>query len=91
MSRTRGRREVIEFLKPQLQSAAVESTFNWYWLVDGLHAADDPIDLANPVKIEQYSGMKHADDKPRCVFPGGVAALDAQGNGSRKHSSDFVQ
>ena len=34
-------KEVIQFLqplKPQLQSMAVESTFNWYWLVDGLRA-----------------------------------------------------
>jgi len=51
--------EVIQFLKPlkaQLQSMAVESTFNWYGLVDGLRAQGYPIDLANPAKIEQYSG-----------------------------------
>jgi transposase len=59
-------KQVTEFLQPfkaQLQSMAVESTFNWYWLVDGLRAQDYPIDLANPAKIEQYSGIKHADDK----------------------------
>jgi transposase len=59
-------KQVLEFLdplKPQLQSLAVESTFNWYWLVDGLRAQDYPIDLANPAQIEQYSGIKHADDK----------------------------
>ena len=59
-------KQVTQFLKPlkpQLQSMAVESTFNWYWLVDGLRAADYPIDLANPAKIEQYNGLKHADDK----------------------------
>jgi transposase len=59
-------KQVIEFLKPlkpQLQSSAVESTFNWYWLVDGLRSAGYPIDLANPAKIEQYGGMKHADDQ----------------------------
>ena len=58
--------QVLEFLKPfkaQLQSMAVESTFNWYWLVDGLHRRGYEIDLANPAKIEQYSGIKHADDK----------------------------
>jgi transposase len=58
--------EVVEFLKPlkpQLQSMAVESTFNWYWLVDGLRAKGYPIDLANPAKIEPYSGLKHVDDK----------------------------
>jgi transposase len=59
-------KQVTEFLQPfkaQLQSMAVESTFNWYWLVDGLRAQDYPIDLANPAKIEQYRGVKHADDK----------------------------
>jgi len=59
-------KQVTGFLEPfkaQLQSMAVESTFNWYWLVDGLRAAGYPIDLANPAKIEQYSGIKHADDK----------------------------
>jgi transposase len=58
--------QVLAFLqpmKPRLQSMAVESTFNWYWLVDGLHARGYPIDLANPAQIEQYSGIKHADDK----------------------------
>ena len=50
-------------LKPRLQSMAVESTFNWYWLVDGLREQGYPIDLANPARIEQYSGIKHADDQ----------------------------
>jgi len=64
-------KEVVDFLKPlkpQLQSMAVESTFNWYWLVDGLRAADYPIDLANPAKIEQYNGLKHADDKDDAFY-----------------------
>src|SRR5437870_8475828 len=59
-------KQVIEFLeplKPQLQSMAVESTFNWYWLVDGLRGQGYGIDLANSAKIEQYNGMKHVDDK----------------------------
>ncbi len=59
-------KQVIQFLeplKPQLQSMAVESTFNWYWLVDGLRAQGYPIDLANPAKIEQYNGLKHVNDK----------------------------
>jgi len=59
-------KQVTQFLKPlkpQLQSMAVESTFNWYWLVDGLRGQGYSIDLANPAKIEQYHGMKHVDDK----------------------------
>ena len=47
---------------------AVESTFNWYWLVDGLRAAEYPMVLANPAEIEQYSGIKHADDKNDAFF-----------------------
>ena len=50
-------------MKSQIHSLAVESTFNWYWLVDGLRSAGYPVDLANPARIEPYSGLKHADDK----------------------------
>jgi transposase len=63
--------QVVSFLKPlksQLQSMAVESTFNWYWLVDGLRARGYPIDLANPAKMEQYNGLKHADDKDDAYY-----------------------
>ena len=41
---------------------AVESTFNWYWLVDGLQAAQLPVQLANPAKIQQYRGLKRTGD-----------------------------
>jgi transposase len=57
---------VTKFLAPfksQLQSMAVESTFNWYWLVDGLRGKGYGIDLANPAKIEQYNGLKHVEDR----------------------------
>ena len=35
-------KKVLEFLEPykeRLEKVAVESTYNWYWLVDGLAAA----------------------------------------------------
>jgi transposase len=63
--------QVVGFLKPlkpQLQSMAVESTFNWYWLVDGLRARGYGIELANPAKMEQYNGLKHADDKDDAYY-----------------------
>jgi len=63
--------QVVHFLKPfksQLKSLAVESTFNWYWLVDGLRAESYPIVLANPAQIDQSSGLKHADDKNDAYF-----------------------
>lgn len=46
-----------------LAGVAVESTYNWYWLVDGLMAAGFPVQLANPAAIQKYTGLKHADDK----------------------------
>ena len=64
-------KRILEFLAPfrkRLQRLAVESTYNWYWLVDGLQAAGYPVVLANPAKITQYSGLKHADDKSDAFF-----------------------
>ena len=40
----------------------VESTYNWYWLVDGLMEAGYRVHLANPAAIQQYSGLKYTDD-----------------------------
>jgi transposase len=56
---------VLRFLAPfttELTGLVVESTFNWYWLVDGLMDAAFKIHLANTSAIQQYSGLKHADD-----------------------------
>lgn len=41
----------------------VESTYNWYWLVDGLMAAGYRVHLANTAAIHQYNGVKHTDDQ----------------------------
>jgi transposase len=62
---------VTKFLapfQPRLKQVAVESTFNWYWLVDGLQAQKYPVVLANPAKMDQYSGLKHADDTNDAFF-----------------------
>jgi transposase len=62
---------VVKFLaayKPQLEAIAVESTYNWYWLVDGLRALGYPVVLANPAGMQQYSGIKHADDTTDAFF-----------------------
>jgi transposase len=64
-------KRIGEFLAPfkdRLETLAVESTYNWYWLVDGLQAAGYPVVLANPARITQYSGIKHADDKNDAFF-----------------------
>jgi transposase len=64
-------KEVVKFLAPfkkRLEQVAVESTYNWYWLVDGLQALKYPVVLANPAGMEQYSGIKHADDNNDAFF-----------------------
>jgi transposase len=48
--------------KSDIAGLVVESTYNWYWLVDLLQEHDYPVHLANPVAIQKYSGLKHADD-----------------------------
>jgi transposase len=58
----------LEPFKARFKSLAVESTYNWYWLVDGLRALSYPVVLANPAQINQYSGIKHADDKNDAFF-----------------------
>ena len=52
----------LDPFKDSLQGVVVESTFNWYWLVDGLQEHGYPVHLANPSAIQQYEGLKHTDD-----------------------------
>lgn len=60
--------QVLEPYRPQLKAIAVESTFNWYWLVDGLQAADYPVHLANPAEMQKYSGLKQTDDETDALW-----------------------
>ncbi len=58
-------RTVLAFLEPyrkELVGIVVESTYNWYWLVDGLMAAGYRVHLANTAAIQQYNGLKYCDD-----------------------------
>ncbi|MEZ0207114.1 IS110 family transposase, partial [Ideonella sp.] len=41
---------------------AVESTYNWYWLVDGLQDAGFVVHLVNTAAVKQYEGLKHSGD-----------------------------
>jgi transposase len=57
--------EILHVLAPYqqaLQGVVVESTYNWYWLVDGLLEAGYKVHLANPAAIQQYGGLKYTDD-----------------------------
>ena len=57
---------ILGFLEPykaDLQGIVIESTYNWYWLVDLLQGKGYRFHLANPSAIQQYSGLKHTDDR----------------------------
>ena len=49
--------------KEDIVGIVVESTYNWYWLVDLMMEEGYRVHLANPSRIEQYSGLKHGDDE----------------------------
>jgi len=49
--------------KNKITAIAIESTFNWYWLVDGLIEAGYQVKLVNTSAVQTYSGLKHTDDK----------------------------
>ena len=53
---------VLEPHRKQIKGIVVESTYNWYWLVDGLMEKSYKVHLANPSAIKQYEGLKHSDD-----------------------------
>lgn len=57
---------ILALLAPhrdELAGVVVESTYNWYWLVDGLMAEGYDVRLANTVAMKRYDGLKHSDDE----------------------------
>ena len=46
----------------EVRGVAVESTYNWYWLVDGLQDAGFTVHLVNTAAVKQYDGLKHGTD-----------------------------
>jgi len=61
--------QTLDPFQAQLKGLVVESTYNWYWLVDGLmDAGYSSVHLANPSAIKQYEGLKHVDDKHDAFF-----------------------
>jgi transposase len=57
---------ILKELEPfhdELAGVVVESTYNWYWLVDGLMAHGHRVHLAHTAAVAQYAGLKHSDDE----------------------------
>ena len=56
---------ILDQLAPyqsEIEGIVVESTYNWYWLVDGLMEQGYRVHLANTAAIQQYNGLKYTDD-----------------------------
>lgn len=53
---------LLEPYRAELVGIVVESTYNWYWLVDTLMDHEYQVHLANPSAIQQYNGLKYLDD-----------------------------
>ena len=54
--------DVLQRFKNKLKAIAVESTYNWYWLVDGLRKNGYNVKLAHPAAFERYDGIKYTND-----------------------------
>jgi transposase len=62
---------ILKLLQPYragIANIGIESTFNWYWLVDGLQDHGYPVVLANPAAMRPYTGKKHTDDVSDAYF-----------------------
>ena len=66
----------LEAFRGKIESISVESTFNWYWLVDCLEENGYTVHLANPAAMQQYKGLKHTNDKHDAFW---LAHLDRLG------------
>ncbi len=58
----------LDPFKKDIQGVVVESTFNWYWLVDGLMEHGYSVHLANVSAIKQYEGLKQIDDQRSALW-----------------------
>lgn len=70
---------ILEALAPHrddMVGIVVESTYNWYWLVDGLQEAGYTVHLANTAAIRQYEGLKHGNDMSDAAHLAHLLRLD---------------
>lgn len=53
----------IEPFRAEIEGIVIESTFNGYWIIDGLIEEGFNVHLAHPPANKQYDGLKYSDDK----------------------------
>ena len=66
----------LDPFKKDIQGVVVESTFNWYWLVDALMDAGYRVHLANVSAIKQYEGLKQIDDRRSSLWLANLLRLN---------------
>jgi transposase len=59
----------------------VESTYNWYWLVDLLQENGYRVHLANPAAIQKYAGQKHVDASVVSLLRNDITTQPLKGEG----------
>ena len=82
---------ILEKLQPyrnHIKGIAVESTYNWYWLVDGLMDAGYKVHLANPAAMQQFSGKKYTYDRHDAFWLAHLLALGILPGGVELKSDD---
>lgn len=60
--------QLLDPYKDRISTVAIESTYNWYWLADGLQDHGYHVVLANPARMKPYDGLKHTDDVSDAFF-----------------------
>jgi transposase len=79
-----------------MQCIVFESTYNTYWLLDGLQENGYKVHLANPSEMETYSGVKHQDDKfssfklAEALATGRLNDLSEEGSANRKNGNRYL-
>jgi hypothetical protein len=76
---------ILAYLAPdhaELTGLVVESTYNWYGLVDGLCEAGDRVHLPHTAAIKQYEGLKLSHDQVEARWLAHLLRLDMLPEGS---------
>ena len=60
--------------RDRIATVAIESTFNWYWLVDGARITAITSRSPTPARMQPYRGMKDTDDVSDAYFLAGSCA-----------------
>jgi len=67
--------QVLSPYRSDLRGVVVESTYNWYWLVDRLMDSDYRVHLANTSGMQRYKDLKHKCDRDDAYWLGEMLRL----------------